>query len=258
MKNNAQKGKHEILTPQGYESNDRPQRMRLKKRMGCIRCGNCCTGGSPVLLKEDLSLFRSDMLSHENTYTIREGELLSSSDNSEAFESFIELIKVREKNDRRECIFYKGEGECMIYENRPVQCRAYKCWESDTAGQDILTGLENERLSRKDLFGSIDVMMDIINRHEEKCSYKRLSDALERLSQGDENAVEDIMDMLQYDTYARPFLKEKFNISENAMDLILGRPMVNTINAFGFKVEQEGDEYILLPIESIKEMKEGQ
>ena len=40
------------------------------------------------------------------------------------------------------------------------------------------------------------------------------------------------------------------------MDLILGRPLTDTINEFGFKVAGDGEEYILLPIEPIKEMEE--
>jgi hypothetical protein len=37
------------------------------------------------------------------------------------------------------------------------------------------------------------------------------------------------------------------------MELILGRPMVDTIREFGVKVEKNGKEYILLPIEKQEE-----
>jgi Fe-S-cluster containining protein len=235
--------KLKILTPQGLESGDKPQRMRLKKRTDCIRCGECCTGGGPTLLKEDLSLFISGVLSYDNTYTIREGELVRSYGDGEPYESFMELVKVKGKNKGKVCIFYEGEGTCRIYENRPSQCRAYKCWSPESP-----QGLEENRLDRGELFNSSNLLLDIIDKHEQKCPYKRLSDAIERLSQGEENAVEDIIDMLQYDTYARPFLEERLSIPAAAMDLILGRPLIETINEFGFKVIRDGDEYILLPI----------
>ncbi|HCZ11614.1 MAG TPA: hypothetical protein DHV16_05035 [Nitrospiraceae bacterium] len=96
-----------------------------------------------------------------------------------------------------------------------------------------------------------------MDKHEEKCSYKKLSETVEKLSEGGEEAVEEIMDMLQYDTYVRPFLREKFNVPESALDLILGRPLSDTINEFGFKVVKEGDDYILLPIEPEIKGEEG-
>lgn len=244
MKNKGTENILEILTPQGLESRDKPQKMRLNKRTGCIRCGRCCSESSPSLMKEDISLFVSGVISHENVYTIRDGERVMSKGDGNIYESFVELIKIRDKHGTSKCLFYNDNEGCSIYENRPSQCRSYKCW----APENLMIGLEEKALRRSDIFGSIDLLMDVIEKHEEKCSYKRLSDAFDRMAEGKEDAVEDIMDMLQYDTYIRPFLEEKFNIPPTAMDLILGRPLVDTINGFGFKVENNGDEYILLPI----------
>ncbi|MBZ0157257.1 MAG: YkgJ family cysteine cluster protein [Alphaproteobacteria bacterium] len=236
----------EILTPQGLESSGAPQKMRMKKRSHCVRCGSCCKGGGPVLTKGDLPLFLSGILSHETAYTIREGELVRTEGDEEIFAAPMELIKIREKEGARGCFFHGEEAGCAIYENRPSQCRAYKCW----APEDLLTGLEKERLTRKEIFGSVGILLEIIARHEEKSSYGRLSAAFERLAQGSEDAVEEIMDALQYDTYVRPFLTERFSVPGETLDLILGRPLVETVNAFGFRIEREGDEYILLPIET--------
>lgn len=240
----------EILTPQGTEDGDKPQKMRMNKRTSCIRCGKCCSEGSPSLMKEDMALFVSGALSHENTYTIRDRERIRSHGDDSVYESFLEFIKIKAKDGTSVCMFYRDKEGCGIYENRPAQCRTYKCW----APENLMKGLEKGALKRRDIFGSVDVLLEVIDKHEEKCSYGKLSDACERLAQGDDAAVEDIMDMLQYDTYARPFLREKFNVPESALDLILGRHLTDTINEFGFKVVKEGDEYILLPIEpEIKE-----
>jgi Fe-S-cluster containining protein len=252
MKDKNVKSKLEILTPQGLENGDKPQKMRLNKRTGCIRCGKCCSESSPSLMKADMSLFVSGVLSHENTYTIRDGERVRSKGDGNIYESFVELIKIKDKDGTSVCLFYKDNEGCSIYENRPSQCRAYKCW----APENLMSGLEEKALRRSDIFGSIDLLMEVIGKHEEKCSYKKLSDAFDRLAEGREDAVEEIMDMLQYDTYIRPFLQEKFNVPPTAMDLILGRPLVDAINEFGFKVVRDDDEYILLPIEPIKEGEE--
>jgi len=216
----------------------------MEKRTGCIRCGKCCTGSSPSLLKEDLALFVSGVLSCGNTITIREGELVRSNSDGKIYESFMELIKIRCKERGSVCLFYNDDG-CGIYENRPSQCRQYECWRPS----DLYGGLEKNALGRKELFNGVDMLLEIIGRHEEKCSYKRISGAFERLAGEDEDAVEEIMDMLQYDTYMRPFLQEKFNLPGEALDLILGRPLTDAVNEFGFKVVREGDDYILLPLE---------
>ncbi len=265
MKKKDKAGKFEVVIPQGAHDGDKPKRMKIEKRTGCTKCGKCCREGSPTLLKGDLPLFTSGVLSHDNTYTIREGERVMSYGDDDVYESFMELIKIKNKEDKTECFFYRAEDEkCSIYENRPVQCRNYECWSavpqklspgkpSEKPSHDVFEGLEKNRLTRQEVFHSVDVVLDIIKTHEEKCSYRKLADAFERLANSDESAVEEIMDMLQYDTYARPFLKEKFNIPEGAMDLIMGSPMLDTISGFGFRVKKEGDEYVLLPLENGEE-----
>lgn len=231
----------EIFTPQGFEEEDKPKKMRFKKKSSCDRCGSCCAQSSPSLMKEDIALFLSGILSDENTYTIREGEIVRSVDGSQ-YESFLELIKIREGDSSSACIFY--DNGCTIYERRPLQCRLYNCWEI----QEIEEGLEQKGLKRIDIFGSVELIMQAIQRHEEKCSYKKLSDSFERLNNGDDSAVDDIIDMLQYDTYLREFLTEKLNLKPRSTDLILGRSLTETINEFGIKVIKKAEEYILQPL----------
>jgi len=230
------------------ENGVRAQKMHMQNRTDCIRCGKCCTGSSPSLLKEDLALFASGVLSYSNTITVRKGERIRSHSDGHIYESFMELIKIRCKEQGPVCVFYNDDG-CGIYENRPTQCRQYECWRP----LDLYGGLENNALGREELFGSVDMLMEIIRRHEEKCSYEKLSGAFDRLAVGDEDAVEGIMDMLQYDTYMRPFLQEKLNLPGDVLDLLLGRPLTDTVNEFGFKVAREGDDYILLPTEDREE-----
>jgi Fe-S-cluster containining protein len=253
MKKEMNNEKLEIITPQGIDREDKPGRMKMQKRTSCIRCGKCCKTSGPSLLKEDMYLFTSGMLSYDSVHTIREGELVRSHDNGQVYESFTELIKVRGKNAGPVCIFYHDDEGCRIYQNRPSQCRQYQCWMP----VNLYVNLEKDSLVRKELFGSVDVLMEIIEKHEARCSYGALSGAFERIAGGQENAVEDIMDMLQYDTYIRPFLKEKLNVPDEAMDLILGKPLIEAVGEFGFKVVREGDDYILSAIENREDQKQG-
>ncbi len=248
-----EKNRFTISTPQGLENGETPQKMRLNKRTSCIRCGKCCSSGSPSLMKADMTLLVSGVLSHDKVYTIRDSERIRSNEDGNIYESFVELVKIKELNGTSVCVFYNNEEGCAIYENRPVQCRTYKCW----APENLMSGLDENGLKRSDIFGSVDLIMDIIEKHEEKCSYKKLSEAFDSLAEGNADAVDSIMDMLQYDTYIRPFLEEKFNVPSSAMALILGAPLIETINEFGFKVVKDGDEYIIVPIEPIKETEEA-
>jgi Fe-S-cluster containining protein len=230
------------------ENDYKPQKMRLQKRTACERCGKCCTGSSPSLLKEDMALFTGGVLSYSDAVTVRDGERLCSYSDGRIYESFMELVKIRCREHSSVCIFYSNEDGCRIYENRPAQCRKYECWSP----MDLYSGLGSDALGRKELFNGVDVLMEIIGKHEARCSYKGLSHALERLAEGDEAAVEEVMDMLQYDTYIRPFLTEKFDVPEGALDLVLGRPLIDAVNEFGFKVVSEGEEYVLMPIDDKK------
>ncbi len=244
MNHKMEDGGFEIITPKGFHGINRPSKRGFSKKTNCDRCGDCCRKGSPSLMKEDLNLFVLGILSYENTYTIRPNEPVISIEDNSTYESYVELIKINDKGLSTACFFYDNEEGCTIYEKRPIQCRKYICWDHS----DVIIGLQQNALNRADIFGSVEVVMEIIKKHEEKCSYEKLSRAFERLSSNKEEAIEDIIDMLQYDTYIRPFIEERLNIPKEATNLILGRPLIETINVFGFKVVKEGEDYILLPM----------
>jgi Fe-S-cluster containining protein len=231
----------EIVAPQSCRHDAGPRKRRFQVKAECIRCGECCTVGAPVLLRDDIPLFASGVLSHENTYTVREGEMVRSARDNELYESAMELIKIREHRGGGGCVFYEGDQGCRIYDKRPVQCRAYACWSPE----GMVTGLNDTALRRADLFAAADVLVQVIARHDERCAYERLRDALERAAGNDERAVEEILDMLQYDTYARTFVYERFGFPAQGTDLLLGRPLTETIGAFGLEVVKGHDGYLL-------------
>jgi len=244
MSDTSKTDKFEIVTPQGYEEGDKPKKMKFVKKTCCDRCGGCCTASTPSLLKQDLNLFRSSILSFDNTYTIREGELFVVPGEEDPYRSAMELIKVKPKEGTTECIFYHEDEGCTIYDSRPSQCEAFACWEM----REAFTGLEAAALRREDLFGDIELIASIIDRHEERCSYEKLAQAVKKATGGDEAAAEEIVDILQYDVFVRSYVTEKFNMPESSLPLVFGKPMPERIKEFGLKVEKEGDEFILLPI----------
>jgi len=92
--------------------------------------------------------------------------------------------------------FYDPEIGCTIYENRPTVCREYECWSQNIT----ITGLEKRRLTREDLFGSVDVLKEAINKHNERCSLEKFNKIVEEFISGKEENFEAIVNMILYDT----------------------------------------------------------
>ncbi len=224
---------------------------RLVQRTGCVRCGTCCNVSSPMLLKEDMALFVSNLLNDTNTYTVRVGEPLYNRKEQAIHFAPFEVIKICEYNG---CQMYvrgiEGPAECAIYEDRPVQCRDYKCWHAEPP----MEGLEGRSLTRADLFGTIQPLYEVIKRHEEVCPYEVMTDLISSIERGDEDKVEALLDMLKFDLTTRGFLSERFGLSKSAMNLVLGRPMFDRIRLLGLEVVQEEDGFILRPTDKPPEL----
>ncbi len=241
--------KFEVLTPQGYEYGDKPQKMKFTKRTSCVRCGTCCRTNPPTLLKPDMALLVDGSIRPENLLVIRDGERVASQAEKELYEAPFELIMVRGRDGSAVCSFLSGENVCGIYENRPAQCRAYTCF----GPQATVTGLEANRLVRRDVFAGAPVILEFVARHDEKCSYRALGEALMKVAGGDESALETVFDMLQYDTEARPFIMEKLGLPKDLLNLVFGRPLTEAIRLFGYQIDREGNDYIIRPLEAKEE-----
>ncbi|MGD8513174.1 MAG: YkgJ family cysteine cluster protein [Deltaproteobacteria bacterium] len=215
-------------------------------RTHCIRCGTCCMKGGPTLHEDDTTLFEEGILKKTNLYTLRKGEVVRNTDDTlMALEQ--EMIKIKGRNEAWTCMFYDDEQkECRIYDQRPIECRALKCWDL----RKLNEVMAKPRLQRKHLINPDDGMLKIIGAHEQKCSYEILEAFVKKLGGPDaEKAVEKILDLLRYDEYTRLFLIEKLNLDPSAMDFFFGRPLTTTIRMFGLCVKQEGDTFLLAPLE---------
>jgi len=232
---------------QGYDPDGKPKKMKFAVKTECERCGECCRRDTPVILKEDILLFKKGILSEKDIYTIREGEKIRSFIDGDTYYSSMELIKVRPIFGSSTCLFYDPEAGCTIYEMRPAVCREYECWSQNIT----ITGIEARRLTRKELFGSIDLIKEAINRHEEKCSLYKFSEAVEEFASGKEENFEKIVEMILYDTAIRDWIKEKLEIQDDTLPLIFGRSLMEIAPLYGVLIEKEGENFI------IKVMKEA-
>jgi Fe-S-cluster containining protein len=216
-------------------------------RTHCIRCGTCCMKGGPTLHEVDTTLFEEEIVKKNNLYTLRKGEVVRNTDDTlMALEQ--EMIKIKGRGEAWTCMFYdEDQKECRIYDQRPIECRALKCWDL----RKLNEAMAKPRLQRKHLINPDDGILKIIGVHEQRCSYEILEASVQGLRGPDaDKAVEKILDLLRYDEYTRLFLIEKLNLDPNAMDFFFGRPLTTTIRMFGLCVKQEGGTFLLAPMES--------
>lgn len=203
----------------------------------CKRCGNCCRKGSPTLHMTDAALLKSGKLTYKYLYTIRKGELVYNNIDDEFINIDYEVIKVLEKKESRVCNFLASESnDCTIYKNRPIQCSSFECWNTEK----LIAAFAEEKLTRLQLIGEDKTLRNIIETHDEKCSYATLDKLFEKVQTG-EDVVNDIYAIIQYDLDIRPLLTEKMSIPEDYLPLLLGRPLTETIEMFGYRVEKDSD-----------------
>lgn len=216
-------------------------------RPHCIRCGTCCSKGSPTLLADDMPLFTGNILKPDHVTTIRVDEPAYSNRTENVEPAATEMIKIREKPDTKTCVFYENLNKsCSIYESRPAQCKLQECWNPENA-----ENLEDRAwLARRDLLGTIGSLWEIIEHHEERCSHSEFSRAMARLAATKGQTVNEVLDLLGYDHHVREFVAERFQLAPETMTFFFGRPLSDCLAPYGLMLQQQPDgSYMLSPVE---------
>jgi Fe-S-cluster containining protein len=215
-------------------------------RTHCIRCGTCCTKGGPTLHQVDAPLFAKGRLGRRHVYTLRKGEVVRNIDeNLMALDQ--EMIKIKGAGETWSCIFYdEDRNACRIYTDRPLECRALQCWDL----QELKKAMAEPCLQRNDLIKPDNGLRKLVEAHEMRCSYAVLESSVRALGGAKADvAVQEILDLMQYDHTMRPFLEEKLKIDPAEMDFLFGRPLTTTIRMFGLHIKEEDGAFTLLPID---------
>jgi Fe-S-cluster containining protein len=212
----------------------------------CIRCGTCCKKGGPSFHDEDKMLIEKGIILSKDLYTIRIGELSYDNVKECLLPTTSDIIKIKGQKDSWVCVFFNEEkNECTIYDNRPLECRVLKCWDT----REIEKVYSKNRLARKDLISTIEGLWDLIEDHQKRCSYDKLKDFVDALnSNKKDEALEGILEIIEYDTRIRELVVQKGGLDPDMTDFLFGRPITETIRMYDLKVEQEGDNYRLVPM----------
>jgi Fe-S-cluster containining protein len=205
----------------------------------CLRCGECCRQGSPSLHQEDLDLISRSLLSTREIYTLRKGEPVKF--NVEGRFGILpgELIKIKEDPATGHCIFYQNqEHRCSIYEHRPLQCRIQACWNP----QAMEKLWQQEKLTRVEVLGDHEAVLDLLQAHDTRCAPQRLDAAFKRLHETrEEEALEQVLEMLRQDLAIRTLCKEKLEFEEEELEFLLGRSLARIVRVYGVRVEESDD-----------------
>ncbi len=216
-------------------------------RTECVRCGVCCTKGGPTLHLEDIGAFKDSSVKRSDLYTMRKGETVFNNIEGKPSVLSEEIIKIKGTGESYSCSFYDPDQKaCAIYANRPIECRVLKCWDT----KDLEAIFEKNRLQRKHLIPPDTVIAEAIAGHEQRCSYSTIETLVKKMGGSETSeAVEKFLELLQFDHHLRPFIAKKLELPIEEMDFFFGRPLTTTIKMFGLQVKQNGDAFLLTPIE---------
>ena len=214
----------------------------------CVRCGECCTAGSPTLTVEDLELLGDEGIAWSDLVTIRRGEPAHSRIAGEAFYLAEEKVKIREKPGTKVCVLYDDATKsCAAHPHKPAQCRAQACWDPTLAAQQATM----QALTRYDIFKDVEVILKTIEKHEERCDFERFRKAFELLRETRGENIDEIIGMLAFDEHTREFAVSELGVPEDGLDLVFGRRLTDRLRLFGFYVaEGEDGTRMLLPLPS--------
>ena len=210
----------------------------------CRRCGTCCQKGGPSFHREDITLIEKGLIPSKCLYTIRKGEMAYDNVRHRLEPVKSDVIKIKGKNDTWTCMFFDEiKDACTIYENRPIECRALKCW--DTAELENLYA--KRRLNRKDLISEIEGLWDLIKDHQERCNYETIQNLVSAISghKGDD-ARQKLAEIIQFDIEIRKLVVSRGGLDSEMLDFLFGRPLKQTLKNYGLTVLHKGGKIVLV------------
>ena len=193
----------------------------------CLQCGQCCQKGSPALLPQDLPLTQDGPLKGR-LYTIRVGEPVRDEQAGQFRTIRRERVKPVEQGGA--CGFYEAGTGCLIYDQRPAQCRLLECWNPQS-----WAALEaGPFLDRRQILAGDSRRLDYLAAHGARCPAEGL---LEMAGQArtDSIARDKLTDRVGFDLHVRRFAVEKGDLAPEELDLVLGRPLAVILSPLGWR-----------------------
>ena len=204
----------------------------------CIRCGTCCEKGGPCFHIEDRMLIEKGKIPSKYLYTIRKGELAHDNVKGCLAPVDSDIIKFKGKKDGWTCIFFDEiKKGCTIYDDRPLECRALKCWDT----RELEQIYANTRLTRTDLVSEVKGLWELIKEHQACCDYKKIQPLIKDLAGSKHNqARRKLLEIIRFDAEIRKLVVARGGLDPEMLDFLFGRPLTKTLENYGIKIRQKG------------------
>ena len=216
--------------------------MNSKSQDQCLRCGTCCRKGGPALHHIDADLYLQGRLKKTELLTLRKGELVFDNVQDRVVSLEQEIIRVRSMLKSRACVFFDSENNaCSIYDYRPWECRALKCWDPS----ELEMSYEKKRLNRFDLIAVSCALGEIVKDHEMKCSYARIRELVTVIrNDQDRQAMQELGSILDYDLSLREQMRQKAGAESEELEFLFGpEQLLNQETARG-EVKENGSRFV--------------
>ena len=209
----------------------------------CIRCGTCCEKGGPGFHQEDRVLIDKGLIPSRCLYTIRKGELAYDNVQRCLMPLDSDIIKIKGKADSWTCVFFdEPNKQCSIYDDRPRECRALKCWDT----RELEKMYAGRRLTRHELISEVEGLWELIQDHQTRCDYARIRDLIQELdSSRENNARRQLGEIIKYDSEIRELVVSRGGVDPEMLDFLFGRPLTKTLPNYGIKIRQDGGKTII-------------
>jgi Fe-S-cluster containining protein len=200
----------------------------------CRRCGTCCKKGGPSFHQEDKALIEKGVIHSKYLYTIRKGEMAYDNVKQCLEPVKSDVIKIKGKGESWTCILFdEKQNECTIYEDRPIECRALKCWDT-RALEDLY---DRKRLKREDLIADIKGLWGLIEDHQSRCNYETIQKLVKAINSGrGGEARQKLAEIIQFDNEIRKLVVSRGGLDRDMLDFLFGRPLKQTLKNFGLKM----------------------
>lgn len=219
--------------------------MTQRPPIPCKRCGTCCEKGGPGLHHVDRPLVESGSIPAKCLYTIRCGELVRDEIRGSLAPLAEEIVKIKGQAGKWTCLFYdRQEHGCRIYDHRPLECRVLNCRDTGPIEKIYNKG----RLTRRDLLATVAGLWELIEEHEQRCSYVQLGARVREgtLKNDVPKQEEAILETLRYDAHVRQLAVEKGGLDAELLAFVFGRPLTETIWMLGIDLVRRNGTYGLV------------
>jgi len=202
----------------------------------CEKCGDCCKQGGPAIHTKDIGLVKNGKIPVSSLITIRKGELVNNPLTGKIQPVAVELVKIIGTGRQWDCCYYDGQHGCTIYENRPVACRALKCWDTE----EVLEMVEKETLTRFDILEKDDPLVPVILEHERICPCEDLKVVQDGIGQVSEELKKKLEKMVRDDLNFRSRVIADFQLKLSDELFYFGRPLFQLLQPLGVGIFESG------------------